>query len=85
MKPWPNENQVEYFTGAGYGVFKRTDGKYEIIRLDFRKSPGSSQFDFSGANVMSHYEIEGSMTIKSEVLNLGYEISKEGIDKCTIW
>jgi len=85
MKPWPNENQVEYFTGAGYGVFKRTDGKYEIIKLDFRKSPGSSQFDFSGANVMSHYEIEGSITIKSEVLNLGYEISKEGIDKCTIW
>jgi hypothetical protein len=85
MKPWPNENQVEYYTGFGYGVFKRTDGKYEIIRLDFRRSPSSSEFDFSGANTMSHYEIEGDTNIRSETLNLGYEITKEGIEKCTMW
>jgi len=85
MQPWLKEHLVEYFTGAGYGVFKQTDGKYEIIKLTFRKAPTEKIFSFYGAEIMSHYEIEGSTAIKSEIMKYGYEITKEGIDKCTIW
>lgn len=84
-KPWPNEHMVDYFVGYGYGAFKRPDGKNEIILLNFRRTPTENNFSFFGANLMNHYEIEGSSPIKFPVLNLGYEISAEGINKCTMW
>lgn len=84
-KPWPNEHLVDYYVGYGYGVFKRTDGKHEIILLNFRRAPGEQNFSFFGANQMNHYEVFGSTPITFPVLSLGYEISTEGINKCTMW
>lgn len=85
MQPWPREHLVEYFTGAGYGIFKHPDGKYEVIKLTFRRPATSNQFSFYGAELMNHYEIEGSTPIKSVVLKYGYEIPQENINKCTMW
>lgn len=85
MKPWPNDHIVDFYTGEGYGVFKRTDGKYEIIKLEYRKQPASTEFDFFSASVFDHAEIEGNPSVKPEVLNLGYEIPQAGIEKCIVW
>jgi hypothetical protein len=85
MQPWPKDKLVDYYVGYGYGVFKRPDGKYEIILLNFRRAPSEKNFSFYGANTMDHYEIEGTSPIKAETLDLGYEITLEGISKCTMW
>jgi hypothetical protein len=85
MQPWPRDKLVDYYVGYGYGAFKRADGKHEIIMLRFRRAPAEKNFSFNGAEVMGHYEIEGSSPIKAEQLTHGYEITSEGITKCTMW
>ena len=85
MKPWPNDNIVNNYTGQGYGVFKQADGTYEIISVQFSRSPSSSEFDFAGISIMNDYELNGSVNIRAELKKNGYEMTKEGIDKCAKW
>ncbi len=85
MRPWPNEHIVNNYVGLGYGAFKRSDGKYEIISVGFTRDPKSKTWDFSTVHIPSEYELYGDFPVKTIILDYGYEMNKEGIEKCAKW
>ncbi|MBX7150373.1 hypothetical protein K1X84_01945 [bacterium] len=87
MKPWPNENQVDNYVGTGFGLFERTDGKYEIIGLSFLRKPSESQFRWTAlGGIPDDYALNASgYQIKPALLSFGYEIPKENIGKSGNW
>jgi len=85
MKPWPNEHIVNNYVGLGYGIFKKNDGKYEIIAMGFTRAPSSKEWDFSTIHIPSDYELYGDFPVKAQLLEHGYEMTKDGIEKCKKW
>lgn len=88
MKPWPNDHLVEWNTANGYGAFETSGGKIEIINLEFRKTPGSAQWQFwSVGSIPSDYTVndKGQDLIKPEILNYGFEVLRENATKCAPW
>jgi len=87
MFPWPRNNEVQFNTARGYGVFENK-GKLEVIYLEFRKVPSASQFDFySLGEVPQHLAMicPNQNLIKPDILEYGYEMRKENLYKCHPW
>jgi hypothetical protein len=85
--PWPRDNEIQFNTASGYGVFEK-NGKVEIIRLEFRKSPSEEQFSFHSIGPKPtdlHMQCPDQFFIKPEILNYGYEMRKENIFRCKVW
>ena len=91
MKPWPNDKEVESFVGSGWGLFKRDDGKYEVIGLGFVQKPGDQKWKWTSiASDMDYYvltETGGSETqrVQPQKLEQGYEINTTNIQKNGVW
>jgi hypothetical protein len=91
MKPWPNENEVESFVGSGWGLFKREDGKYEVIGLGFVQKPGDSKWKWTSiASDMDYYILletgnGDNYRVQPQRLGQGYEILNENIQKNGVW
>ncbi len=86
MRPWPNNSQIDYYVGTGCAVFQKDDGRYELIFLNLRKPVGSSKWNFAGIHISNDYKLNsGEFPINAEVVQYGYEITKEAINKCGIW
>jgi len=85
MKPWPNDHLVNNYTASGYGVFKKSDGRYEIISVQYSRPPTSSEWTFASISLLNNFELYGNFNINAEIIDYGYEISKEGIEKCSAW
>lgn len=91
MKPWPNDNEVESFVGSGWGLFKRDDGKYEVIGLAFVQKPGEQKWKWTSvASDMDYYVFLESgngdnFRIQPVRLGQGYEILQQNILKNGIW
>jgi len=85
MKPWPNEHIINNYTGAGWGVFKQADGRYEIISLGFSRAPSSKLWKFTSINRSKDYMLQGSPSVYPEIINQGFEILKVNINKCEAW
>lgn len=87
MWPWPRDNEVQFNTASGYGIFEK-DGKVEVINLEFRKTPSESAFKFhSIGNIPKDLEMQcpNQLFIKPEILDYGYEMKKENTGKCKAW
>lgn len=87
MKPFPNQTQVDNYVGTGYGLFERTDGKYEIILLSFSRRPTEKNFRWTGLGAIpDDYTFSSNgYQIRPTILNFGYEIPKENIAKSGNW
>jgi len=85
MKPWPNEHIINNYTGAGWGVFKQADGRYEILSLGFSRAPSSQLWKFTSVNRSKDYMLQGSPSVYPEIINHGFEILKENINTCENW
>jgi hypothetical protein len=91
MKPWPRENEVESYVGSGWGLFKRDDGKYEVIGLGFVNKPGDDKWKWTSiASDMDYYILTetgsgDTKRIKPKRLDQGYEILPANIQKSNVW
>lgn len=91
MKPWPNDSEVESFVGSGWGLFKREDGKYEVIGLGFVQKPGDSKWKWTSiASDMDYYILLESgngdnFRVQPQRLGQGYEIPAANIQKSAVW
>jgi len=91
MKPWPNDSEVESFVGSGWGLFKKEDGKYEVIGLSFVQKPGDQKWKWTSiASDMDYYvltETGNSSTVRVQPkrLSQGYEIPSANISKNLEW
>ncbi len=85
MKPWPNESQVNNYVGSGWGVFKHSDGRYEIISLGFSRAASSNLWSFTTCNKSDDFDQTGDIQIHPEVIKLGYEILEKNINVCKKW
>lgn len=87
MFPWPRDHEVQFNTASGYAVFEK-NGKAEVIHLEFRKVPSSSQFNFHSIGKIPSdlvMKCPNQVVIKPEILDYGYEMKKENIHKCRSW
>jgi len=91
MKPWPKDNEVESYVGSGWGLFKKDDGKYEVIGLGFVNKPGDDKWKWTSiASDMDYYILSESGSgdtkrIKPKRLEQGYEILPANIQKNAVW
>ena len=91
MKPWPREDEVESFIGSGWGLFKKDDGKYEVIGLSFIQKPGEKNWRWGGiASDMDYYTLletgrSENFRVHPTKLSYGYEIRQEHIQKNSVW
>lgn len=91
MKPWPNDKEVESFVGSGWGLFKRDDGKYEVIGLAFVQKPGEQKWKWTSiASDMDYYVLletgnGDNLRIQPTKLGQGYEILQQNSLKNGVW
>lgn len=88
MKPWPNENEVDFNTAEGYAAVKKSSGKIEIMALEFRKRPTETQWQWWSVGMMPGlYPMDDNGTQITGVKKLehGYEILPENVSKCGYW
>jgi hypothetical protein len=87
MKPWPNDDQVEWNTAAGYGAFERTDGKIEIVPVVFRKAPTETNWQWWSIGKKPRDYALGSneVGVNAKLLDYGYEILKANATTCGMW
>lgn len=88
MKPWPNDDQVEYNTAAGYAAVEKESGKVEVMPLSFRKAPTESSWQWwSVGSIPDLYPLydQGSTINAVKKLEYGYEILPENVSKCSYW
>jgi len=91
MKPWPNDKEIESFVGSGWGLFKRDDGKYEVIGLAFVQKPGEQKWKWTSiASDMDYYVFletgnGNNFRIQPVRLGQGYEILQQNILKNGVW
>ncbi len=91
MKPWPRQNEVESYVGSGWGLFKKDDGKYEVIGLGFVQKPGDSKWKWTSiASDMDYYILletgnGDNYRVHPKKLDQGYEILSQNINKNGVW
>jgi len=89
MKPWPNDDQVDWNTAKGFMAVEQTDGKVVILALDFRKRPGAGKWQwwslgsFPGLYPGTDYGYSDFNAVKK--ISGGYEILKQNINKSSTW
>lgn len=88
MKPWPNDDQVDYNTAAGFAAVEKSSGIVEIMPLDFRKRPTETSWQWwSVGSWPDFYSIneQGSKTTAVKKIEHGYQILSENVQKCGYW
>ena len=88
MKPWPNDHEVDFNTADGYAAVEKTNGKVEIMPLEFRKRPTESIWQwwsvgsFPGLFPMNE---QGTKITGVKKMEHGYEILPEKVSSCGYW
>lgn len=88
MKPWPNDDEVDFNTAAGYAAVEKSDGRVEIMPLDFRKKPTESDWQWwSVGSFPGLYPLQDMGTQINAVKKLehGYEILPTNVGSCGYW
>lgn len=88
MKPFPNDHEVEFNTAKGFAAVEKSSGKVEIIPLEFRKAPSESKWQFwSVGSIPRLFPMQDEAVEVNAVkkLELGYEIEKANVSKCSTW
>ena len=88
MKPWPNDDEVDFNTAAGYAAVLLSSGKVEIMPLDFRKRPNESTWQWwSVGSFPGLYPLDEQGTKINAVKKIihGYEILPDNVSKCGYW
>ncbi len=88
MKPWPNDSEVDFNTAMGFAAVKLSNGKIEIMPLDFRKRPVESNWQWwSVGSFPGLYPLDEQGTKINAVKKIthGYEILPQNVDKCGFW
>ena len=88
MKPWPKDDEIDFNTANGYAAVKKSNGKIEVMPLDFRKRPNESTWQwwsvgsFPGLYPMNENGVE---IIGVKKLEHGYEILPSNVSTCGYW
>ncbi|MEO9532178.1 MAG: hypothetical protein ABJG68_10705 [Crocinitomicaceae bacterium] len=88
MKPWPNDHEVDFNTADGYAAVEKTNGKVEIMPLEFRKRPTETSWQwwsvgtFPGLYPMDE---QGTKITGVKKMEHGYEILPEQVSSCGYW
>jgi hypothetical protein len=89
MKPWPNDHEVDFNTAMGYAAVEKSDGRVEIMPLEFRKRPVETSWQWwSVGKFPGLYPMRGNdgTTINAvKKLEHGYQIPAENVAKCGYW
>ena len=88
MKPWPNDHEVDFNTAAGYAAVEKTDGRVEIMPLEFRKRPTESDWQWWSVGKFPNLfpmNDNGTDITGVKKLDHGYEILPENVNSCGYW
>ena len=88
MKPWPNDHEVDYNTADGYAAVEKSDGKVEIMPLEFRKRPTETSWQWWSVGTfpgLFPMDEQGTKITGVKKLEHGYEILPEKVSSCGYW
>lgn len=90
MKPWPNDDEVDFNTAEGYASVKKSDGRIEVMPLEFRKRPTESMWQWWSVGkfpgLFPMHDQDNAIEINAvKKVEHGYEILPENAKKCGYW
>lgn len=61
-------------------------GRVEVIPIQFRKDPSATKWNFHGLGFTpKDYALTGTVQVRPELLEHGYEMRKANVEVCKAW